>query len=93
MNANSFLALIPAYNEGTHIAKVVTGTRAHLAVLVVDDGSTADTAGRVEAAGATELCQSPNQDKGAALRAGFARALEAGYQAVLTLDADGQRSS
>jgi glycosyltransferase involved in cell wall biosynthesis len=34
--------------------------------------------------------QSPNQGKGAALRAGFARALEDGARAVVTLDADGQ---
>ena len=36
------------------------------------------------------LCQNPNQGKGTALRAGFSYALENGYQAVLTLDADGQ---
>jgi hypothetical protein len=34
--------------------------------------------------------QRPNAGKGAALRAGFRRALDAGYDAVLTLDADGQ---
>lgn len=36
------------------------------------------------------LRQSPNQGKGAALRAGFGRALAAGVDAVVTLDADGQ---
>ena len=34
--------------------------------------------------------QVPNQGKGAALRAGFRVALEEGWDAVLTLDADGQ---
>ena len=34
--------------------------------------------------------QVPNQGKGAALRAGFRRALDEGWDAVLTLDADGQ---
>jgi hypothetical protein len=38
------LALIPAHNEARHIAMVVTGVRAHLPVLVVDDGSTDATA-------------------------------------------------
>jgi glycosyltransferase involved in cell wall biosynthesis len=82
--------LIPAYNEAEHIAAVVGGTRAHLPLLVVDDGSTDDTARVAERAGAIVLRQTPNQGKGAALRAGFHYALERRYAAVLTLDADGQ---
>ena len=84
------LALIPAYNEAIHIRDVVTGARTHLPVLVVNDGSTDDTATRAEEAGATLLDQIPNQGKGAALRAGFRWTLDAGYEAVITLDADGQ---
>jgi glycosyltransferase involved in cell wall biosynthesis len=84
------LGLIPAYNEAAHINKVVTGAQTHLPVLVVDDGSADDTASRAEAAGATVLRQTPNQGKGVALRAGFSWALEAGYEAIITLDADGQ---
>jgi glycosyltransferase involved in cell wall biosynthesis len=57
---------------------------------VVDDGSIDDTALRAQEAGATVLRQNPNQGKGAALRMGFRWALDAGYEAVLTLDADGQ---
>ncbi|NLG72502.1 MAG: glycosyltransferase family 2 protein [Chloroflexi bacterium] len=84
------LALIPAYNEAAHITRVIEGTLLHLPVLVINDGSTDDTAARAEATGVEVLNQIPNQGKGAALKAGFARALEEGYQAVLTLDADGQ---
>jgi glycosyltransferase involved in cell wall biosynthesis len=84
------LALIPAYNEAAHVAKVVRGARAHLPVLVVDDGSTDDTATEAKRAGATVLRQTPNQGKGVALRAGFRRAMDDGYDAVLTLDADEQ---
>ncbi len=84
------LALIPAYNEAAHIGEVVTGVQAHLPVLVVDDGSTDDTATRAEEAGADVLRQVPNQGKGIALRVGFHWALDEGYTAVLTLDADGQ---
>jgi glycosyltransferase involved in cell wall biosynthesis len=58
--------------------------------VVVDDGSTDDTAAQAEAAGATVLVQQPNAGKGAALRAGFRHALENGATAVVTLDADGQ---
>jgi glycosyltransferase involved in cell wall biosynthesis len=84
------LALIPAYNEAAHVAEVVTGARAHLPVLVVDDGSTDDTAVRAEEAGADVLRQIPNRGKGVALQSGFSYALDKGYEAVLTLDADGQ---
>jgi glycosyltransferase involved in cell wall biosynthesis len=88
--ASRTLALIPAHNEGPRIAAVVTAARVHLPVLVVDDGSTDQTAARAEEAGAQVLRQVPNQGKGAALRAGFRRALTEGYDGVLTLDGDGQ---
>lgn len=84
------VAIIPAYNEGTRVADVVIGAAQFLPVLVVDDGSADDTAAQAEAAGALVLGQSPNQGKGAALRAGFRHALAEGYDAVVTLDADGQ---
>ncbi len=84
------LALIPAYNEQERVADVVRGASTHLPILVVDDGSADDTAARAEAAGAQVLRQQPNQGKGAALRAGFRWALDADYEAVITLDADGQ---
>jgi len=84
------LALIPGYNEGPRIRPVVEPARAHLPVVVVDDGSSDDTAAQAEQAGATVLRQVPNAGKGAALRAGFRYALERGAPAVVTLDADGQ---
>ena len=88
--ARNIVALIPGYQEGPRIAAVVAGSRRYLAVVVVDDGSTDDTAAQAEAAGATVLVQRPNAGKGAALRAGFRHALENGATAVVTLDADGQ---
>ena len=84
------LALIPGYEEGPRIAAVVDGARRFLPVVVVDDGSTDDTAGQAESAGATVLRQRPNAGKGAAIRMGFRYALEHGAVAVVTLDADGQ---
>jgi glycosyltransferase involved in cell wall biosynthesis len=86
----NILALIPAYNERAHIQTVVSAACAHAPTLVVDDGSGDDTAALAAQAGATVIRQSPNQGKGAALHAGFAWGLEHGYEAVLTLDADGQ---
>jgi glycosyltransferase involved in cell wall biosynthesis len=84
------LALIPAHNEAPRITRVIEGAASHLEVLVVDDGSADDTAEVAEHAGARVLRQRPNQGKGAALRTGFRHALDAGYDAALTLDADGQ---
>jgi glycosyltransferase involved in cell wall biosynthesis len=84
------LALIPAHDEAARIGAVVEGAKRHVPVLVVDDGSSDDTAAIAEAAGARVIRQTPNQGKGAALRAGFAAALEEGVEAVITLDGDGQ---
>ena len=83
-------ALIPAFNEALHIGTVVHQAQAHLPVLVVDDGSTDDTSRRAEQAGATVVRQVPNQGKGRALQTGFRRALAEGFEAVVTLDGDGQ---
>jgi len=86
----TILALIPAHDEGPRIGNVVRGAAAHVPVLVVDDGSSDATAVEAHAAGAVVLSQHPNQGKGAALRAGFARAIADGALAVVTLDGDGQ---
>ena len=90
MLEEKIFALIPAHNEHLHITDVVASARKSLPVLVVDDGSTDDTAVLAEAAGAQVLRQSPNQGKGAALIAGFKLALAHGAGAVVTLDGDGQ---
>jgi glycosyltransferase involved in cell wall biosynthesis len=86
------IAVIPAYNESFRIQEVIRSTFKFLPVLVVDDGSTDDTAAVSRSGGAHLVAQSPNQGKGAALRAGFSHALSAGYQAAVTLDADGQHN-
>jgi glycosyltransferase involved in cell wall biosynthesis len=84
------IAVIPGFEEGPRIGAVVSAAARHLPVLVVDDGSTDDTAARAEAAGATVIRKVPNQGKGAALREGFRAAIKRGADAVMTLDADGQ---
>ena len=84
------VAVIPAYQAAPTLEAVVRAAAEHLPVLVVDDGSTDETSAVAREAGAEVLRQEPNQGKGAALRRGFAHALDAGVDAVLTLDADGQ---
>jgi glycosyltransferase involved in cell wall biosynthesis len=84
------ICLIPAHNEAEHIAAVAAQAAEHLPVLVVDDGSTDQTADLAAQVGAQVLRQVPNRGKGAALMAGFRRCLDEGADAVLTLDGDGQ---
>ena len=82
--------VIPAYNEASRIRSVIDAARLHLPVLVVDDGSADNTVEIARLAGAEVLCQFPNQGKGMALKAGYGYALSQGYDAAITLDADGQ---
>lgn len=87
------IAVIPAYQEAATIAEVVRRLRAAMpgiAVLVVDDGSTDETAALAAAAGAEVLGGVANQGKGAALRRGMRAALARGAGFVATLDGDGQ---
>ena len=90
INKTNVLALIPAYNEAERIGVVINQTKKHLPVLVVDDGSRDETAGVSRLLGAEVISQTPNQGKGAALMAGFRYAVDKDYDAVITLDADGQ---
>jgi len=84
------LALIPAHNESTRIGPVIDGVSQYLPVLVVDDGSTDNTSAVASQHGAVVVRQEPNQGKGAALLNGFGHFLAGEYDAVITLDADGQ---
>jgi glycosyltransferase involved in cell wall biosynthesis len=82
--------VIPALNEAGAIAEVVTALRAAAPwreVLVVDDGSVDETAGRALTAGATVIRHPYNKGNGAAVKTGIRRA--AG-EYVLIVDADGQ---
>ncbi len=91
-NEPKILILIPAYNEAERVPAVITASRAYGPVLVVDDGSKDETSAAAKAAGAEVIRQEPNQGKGAALIRGFKYGLEHDYDAVLTLDADGQHA-
>jgi glycosyltransferase involved in cell wall biosynthesis len=89
-STNRVLALIPAYNEEERISDVIDRTLNHIPVLVVDDGSRDKTAIVSHTKGAEVISLSPNQGKGSALLKGFHYAFKQGYDAVVTLDADGQ---
>ena len=90
MKPARILALIPAHNESGRIGPVIDAVKERLPVLVVDDGSADNTSEVARSHGAIVIRQEPNQGKGAALLNGFRHFLGGVYDAVLTLDADGQ---
>ena len=86
--------LIPAYNADGTLKGVLEGVkRSHLDILVVDDGSTDSTARIAGEMGVTLIRHRENRGKGRALRTGFNYVTEHGYEAVITLDADGQHNA
>ena len=86
-------AVIPCLNEGAGIAALVSALRQQVSfVLVVDDGSTDDTAILAKAAGAVVASHERNLGKGAALRAGLSQLFKQGFEWAVTLDGDGQHA-
>ncbi|HYM80794.1 MAG TPA: glycosyltransferase family 2 protein [Candidatus Limnocylindria bacterium] len=84
-------ALIPAYQAAAHLGEVLLRLRALDTVpdtLVVDDGSRDATAEVARQMGVRVLSFAANRGKGHALLAGFEALSE--YDAIVTLDADGQ---
>lgn len=89
--AHKIVVVIPAYNEERFIGSVVLKLlRDPITVIVVDDGSTDDTASVASSAGAIVIQQTKNQGKGAALNIGFAKAREFKPDVIAMIDADGQ---
>ena len=82
---------IPAYDAESSIGEVVRRAREILPeVIVVDDGSV-DATGQVAMAYGAEVLTHPhNRGKGSALRTAFQELFLRGFDAVVTLDADGQ---
>ena len=84
-------AAIPAYDAAASVGEVVRRTALVLGeVLVIDDGSADATAAAARAAGARVVSHPENRGKGQALATAFADLFGRGFDAVVTLDADGQ---
>ncbi len=85
--------LIPSYNEAKTIGHLVRELKKRgLDVLVVDDGSKDNTGRIAQEEGAVVITHNENMGKGLALREGFKVILNNGYDAVLTMDGDGQHN-
>lgn len=87
-----FAAVIPAYNEGHSISIVVEGVKQYACPIVVDDGSSDETACLALQAGAVVVSHGRNQGYDAALQTGLFKAIDLGFAYAITIDADGQHN-
>jgi len=79
--------IIPCYNHRATVVEVALSAQTHCPVIVVDDGSTVPLP---DLPGCVLVRLEHNSGKGAALRAGFQRAVELGFTHAITMDSDGQ---
>ena len=87
------LAIVPAYNEGGMVGRVVRDIHREAPgfdVLVVDDGSTDATAVEAEAEGAMLIRHPYNLGIGGAVQSGYKYALRHDYDVAVQVDGDGQ---
>lgn len=86
--------LIPCLNEEKAIGAVVKSVlKLGVPVIVIDDGSSDRTPEIVGALPVNLLRHSQRKGKGEALRTGFREALRQGFDAVVTMDGDGQHAA
>lgn len=91
--ASPMVALvIPAMNESESIGAVVAAVRSYGQPIVVDDGSIDGTGSLAISAGAVVVTHKTNRGYDRALESGLKRAIDDGYDFVVTLDADGQHA-
>ena len=84
--------IIPTYNNAGTIRDVVQRCLLHCKdIIVVNDGSTDDTESILASIQSiTVVTLTKNSGKGAALKAGFRKAIAMGFSHAITIDADGQ---
>ena len=84
-------AVIPAYQDEKHIGDIVRRTRERLDhILVIDDGSSDQTAHRAREAGAEVLIHDQNRGKGEAIKTGLGHWSAREVTWAILLDSDGQ---
>jgi len=89
----SVAIVIPALNEAATVADVVRAVKPFGLPVVVDDGSTDETARVAREAGAEVVRHEINRGYDAALSSGFVAAKALGATVIVTFDADGQHEA
>jgi glycosyltransferase involved in cell wall biosynthesis len=82
--------IIPAHNEQATIGEIAGAAAAYGTVFVVDDCSTDATAARAEQAGAVVVRNETNRGYDGTIERGLAEADVRGFDAAVTMDADGE---
>ena len=83
--------IIPTFNNERTVGKVIEDVLFYTnQVIVVNDGSTDGTYEILKRYPIDIVQHEKNRGKGLALRNGFARAIELGYEYAITIDSDGQ---
>lgn len=83
--------LIPTYNNEKTLKRVIDGVLDYTEnIIVINDGSTNSTLQILEKYSITVINLSENKGKGYALKLGFRKAKESGYNYAITIDSDGQ---
>ena len=84
--------LIPTYNNEKTLKRVVDGVLEYTQnIIVVNDGSTDSTSSILSDYSQISIINLPeNKGKGNALKIGFRKALELGFDFAITIDSDGQ---
>tara|TARA_B110001469_G_C9440306_1_gene223071 strand:+ start:21 stop:662 length:642 start_codon:yes stop_codon:yes gene_type:complete len=90
MERSSLAIVIPAFNEAKTIGAIVESLSIYGTVIVVDDGSSDDTAEIAKDAGATVVQHRYNRGYDGALNSGFEKSISLGSKVIITFDADGQ---
>jgi len=86
--------IIPTYNEAKAIAGLIEQIhKIGLKAIIIDDGSNDDTVKISLEFGAEVLRNPSNTGKGASLIKGYAFAVSQGFEAVISMDGDGQHSA
>lgn len=90
--AHKICVIVPTYNNSATLGAVLDGILKYTdQIIVVNDGSTDNTSNILQHFHQLEIVDySTNVGKGYALRTGFKRALELGYNIAITIDSDGQ---
>ena len=92
LSLTHFCVIVPTYNNHKTLKKVLDSVLDYTSnVIIVNDGSTDETSEILKSySHLTQIHHPENLGKGRALRNGFRKAIEKGFEYAVTIDSDGQ---